>query len=152
MRTSTLLLALLACSLAYEVAAAADGADARSKTDRELMQGRWRIVALNRDGRASDGGQLTRLGGSMRFARDAVTQASAGAQAQDGTFTIDPGKRPKTLTIKPKDGGQPQVLIYELDGDRLRLAFQIGDGADPAPDFKPGPGRVVMTLERQHKD
>jgi uncharacterized protein (TIGR03067 family) len=117
--------------------------------DGRSIQGRWRVVGFNREGREFSEDQLQRLAASVRFTGENVTQAASGDKGEDGSFTLDGDRKPKRLTITPKDGGHPQTMIYELDGDRLRLASRIGDGGNPPSDFEPRRGRVVMTLERQ---
>ena len=145
------ILALALC-LSGVMLRAADEAKPAGKSDKELLQGTWRVVGVVRNGEAMADDDLKETSMSMRFSGDIATLAK-GDQSKDASFTIDEAKTPKQIVITPKDGPQkdkPRTNIYQLDGDTLKLAFRIGDdNATPPANFAQGEGLGMMTLERQ---
>ena len=62
-----------------------------------------------------------------------------------GSFKLDPTKNPKHIDIHMK-GGEPNVGIYMLDGDRLRIyAVPGADRPSKFPEASPG----LMVLRRK---
>jgi uncharacterized protein (TIGR03067 family) len=52
--------------------------------------------------------------------------AQVGELKDDATFTVDPAKKPKEMTVKPNQGpnkGQTVKAIYQLDGDTLIMCY-----------------------------
>ena len=75
----------------------------------------------------------------------------------EGTITIDPTKKPKTLDLKVTKGdnsGKTSLAIYELDGDTLKACwtFFAVDRKRPT-DFatKPDSGLLLITYRREKK-
>ncbi len=72
------------------------------------------------------------------------------------TFTVDPGKTPRTIDLTPLDGDRKGTIvpgIYALRDGQLRLCVNIW-GKDPTlrpTEFKtrPGDGCVLITLKRR---
>lgn len=61
-----------------------------------------------------------------------------GVQEDKGTCTIDPSKKPKELDIKGEEGpnkGKTIPCIYELDGDTLKVCYDLSGKKRPA-EFK----------------
>jgi uncharacterized protein (TIGR03067 family) len=145
------IVALMLC-LSAVMLQAADETKPSPKSDKELLQGTWRVVGMVRNGEAMADDDLKEASMSMTFAGDVAT-LSKGDLSKDASFTIDEAKTPKRIVITPKDGPQkdkPRANIYELNGDTLKLAFRIGDdNATPPADFAKGEGLGMMTLERQ---
>jgi len=146
-----LLIVALLCVSAVMLRAA-DEVKPGAKSDKDLLQGTWRVVGMVRNGEAMPDDDLKEAAMSMRFAGDVATLAK-GDLSKDASFTIDETKTPRQIVITPKDGPQkdkPRTNIYELNGDKLKLAFRIGDdNATPPADFTQGDGIGMMTLERQ---
>ena len=129
----------------------AEDAKPAAKSDKELLQGTWRVVGMVRNGDATPEDNLKELAISMRFDGDVATLAK-GDRSKDASFTVDETKMPKQIVIIPKDGPEkdkPRAHIYELSGDTLKLAFRIGDDTTAPTDFTQGDGFGMMTLERQ---
>jgi uncharacterized protein (TIGR03067 family) len=149
-KLSTILALML--GLSAVMLRAADEVKPAVKSDKDLLQGTWRVVGMVRDGEAMPEDDLKEASMSMPFAGDVATLAK-GDLSKDASFTIDEAKMPKQIVITPKDGPQkdkPRTNIYQLDGDTLKLAFRIGDDNAAAPaDFAPGEGFGMMTLQRQ---
>lgn len=70
------------------------------------------------------------------------------------TFDIDPTKQPKAMDLAPR--GRPQAAwhwIYEIEGDRLRMAGPYGPGERPQDFVSPPGGQVtVFVFERVPQD
>jgi uncharacterized protein (TIGR03067 family) len=52
--------------------------------------------------------------------------AQVGELKDDATFTVDPTKKPKEMTVKPNDGpkkGKTVKAIYQLNGDTLIICY-----------------------------
>ncbi len=65
-----------------------------------------------------------------------------------GTYTIDPAAKPKTLDIFGVEGpnaGKHFPCIYELNGDELRVCYQLGNGPRPA-EFKSPAGTQIFLV------
>jgi len=130
---------------------AADEAKPAAKSDKELLQGTWRVVGMVRNGDAMPEDDLKEAAMSMRFAGEIATLAK-GDRSKDASFTLDETKTPRQIVITPKDGPEkdkPRTNIYELNGDTLKMAFRIGDDTAAPADFAQGDGLGLMTLERQ---
>jgi uncharacterized protein (TIGR03067 family) len=118
------------------------------------LEGTWEITDVLVDGKHPDRGppmQLTIKG-------DTLTATRKGVVAVSGTLKLDPGMNPKTLDFIPTGGpgkNSPRALmLYDLNGDELRLCEQTPDGkgtALPRPaEFSAGAdsGRSISTLRR----
>jgi len=142
--------ALMLCLSAVMLRAASGTAPA-AKSDKELLQGTWRVVGMVRNGDATPEDDLKEASMSMRFAGEIATLAK-GDRSKDASFTLDETKTPKQIVITPKDGPEkdkPRTSIYELKGDTLKMAFRIGQDTAAPTDFTQGDGLGLMTLERQ---
>lgn len=138
---------ILIASVAPLLTADVPGED---KSDRDRLQGTWKVVALVDDGKevpATDikGARLTFDGARFTF--------KGGKEDFRGTFKADArskGGHIDTTFIAEddKEKGKAQG-IYELDGKRLRIAWH--DGGTRPKEFasKAGSGIRLIVLERQ---
>ena len=141
--------ALCLALAATRPAAGSSTAKGAGKTDEDLIQGRWVATRINRDGREFGPEQLARAGQSLHFEGEDVTMASGG-RGEPATFTLDSRGGPKRLTITPNDKKvDANVLLYDLDGDTLRVSTTIGEPSCAPEAFDPKAGRIVMTFERK---
>jgi uncharacterized protein (TIGR03067 family) len=77
-----------------------------------------------------------------------VPQAS-----HEGSYTVDPTVRPKTIDVTFSDGpekGKTSYGIYELEGDTYKVCIGLTGKPRPA-EFasKPGSGHVLEVLKRE---
>ncbi len=116
----------------------------QAKPDWELLQGTWQIVGLASNGKAQPPRNFQ--GNTITFAKDKFTLREWGYPTLDFTFSIDPGKSPKTIDLT----GKNLVVrgIYALDGDDLSLSFGIGGGRPTEFTTKPGGDSETFTLKR----
>ena len=116
-------------------------------TETDELQGTWTVVSGtvvgSGRGRPLDGLALTFSGGQYQFQGD---------WDERGAYTVDRSRQPHHLDIAPTGGKKASwaraasKLIYQLDGDVLRIAFAGNDGARPASFDEVG--TVVYTYKR----
>lgn len=126
--------------------------DEAIKKDRKLIEGTWRVVALEIDGNKSveeDARKLTVVNGSD----GTWSLRSEGNEISKGTSTIDPTKKPKTIDFTPTEGegvGQKYPGIYELGEKTRKLCFApTGKGRPTEFSSIPGSEHILVTLERE---
>lgn len=113
--------------------------------DIDRLQGMWRIVSLEMDGRRlSPGGHISIHGTQF-------TSAGMGAE-YEGTVKLSEAAAPKTFDLKFTTGpekGRTNRGIYELNGDSWRICLATQGTARPKEFAAPaGTGIVVEVLER----
>src|SRR5262245_27675770 len=82
--------------------------------------------------------------------------AQVGELKDDATFTADPAKKPKEMTVKPNEGpnkGQTVKVIYKLDGDTLVLCYDHDKADNRQSKFESSEGTTVLliTYKREKK-
>ena len=140
----TLLAGLVAAGLVV-VALAAD--DEAVKKEKQSLQGKWTIVAVDHDGKAVDMWK----DGVRVFEGDSYTLTTKGGESFKGTFALDPAKVPKAIDFMPAGGqykGKTLRGIYEIDGDMLKVCFDL-QGKKRPMEFKSAPGS--QTFVNVHK-
>lgn len=134
------------------IAHAADAKDEAIKKDHKMMEGTWRIVALEVNGNKAgeeDARQLSVVNGSDGTWR----LLSEGKEISKGTSTIDPTKKPKTLDFTPTEGeakGNQYLGIYEL-GEKTRKMCFAPPGKERPTEFTTTTGseHIFVTFERE---
>jgi len=123
--------------------------DDAQKKDMDMLQGTWRLVAVEVDGK-----QATRAGQKqepiMKVEANKFTSTLDDKHEFKGTFTVDPSKKPKQVDFKVLEGeheGKTLLGIYEVTGDKLRAAY--GDPGQPRPtEFTSKAGASLYLYER----
>ncbi len=130
MRWQPVLVVAAICLLAADAA----------KDDPKDIQGTWTIVSGERGGEVTPADALKDA--TVIFAGNKFT-AKINDRTREGTFKLDPAKKPKTIdvTIDDKDG----LGIYELNGDNLKISFNPPGDERPA-DFRTKEATRQMTL------
>jgi uncharacterized protein (TIGR03067 family) len=121
-------LAVAACLLV-----AAD--DPKAESDR--LQGTWVLVSAEEDGQEVPREAIEAGSSRITFkGSDYIdsSRASGDEVIQRGTFRLDASRRPKELDLVP-DRGAAFHMIYNLDGDTLKIATSL-DGKARPKDFK----------------
>ena len=144
---------LLTALAAGLLLAAQDAKEDATKKDLEQIQGTWRLVSRQRDGRtdppvAVKDVLMTNKGDQFSF-----KGAASGAGATQGTFKLDATKTPKTMDRIPADGpnkGKTLPAIYALEGDTLKICVAVA-GKERPKEFatKPGSGYVLSVFKRE---
>ena len=126
-------------------ACTAGGPDAQSKKDRAALQGEWKIVSAESNGEPPPPGLLD--GAKFVFCGDKLTLLG-----KERTFKLDATKNPRQIDFVPTKGKTPQIGIYELDGDNLRLC--VGPADDRPKEFKTKPrtDHSLFVLKRKEAE
>lgn len=115
-----------------------------AKTDKDKLQGKWRITEAALHGRELPLDRAVAiLGDTVHFRGDRVMLRT------ESTFTLDPSKSPKWIDM-PSADGKGFVGVYSLDGDKLTLHVAV-PGTTPRPtdlEFKKGVNTTRLVLER----
>ena len=119
----------------------------------ETFTGTWEIVAVRPDGATKDARKLmfNKGGGYAALDKD-------GKELWAGTFEIDPTTTPRVWDHRSHDAkkeGKDVLGIYELDGDKLKVACVVGQWNGKEWTGKPRPkaidpekADVVIELKR----
>lgn len=123
----------------------------------EAFTGTWEIVAVTPDGATKDARRLVFHKDGTYAARD-----KDGKELWAGTYEIDPTATPKVWDHRSHDAkktGTDVLGVYELDGDKLKVACVVGQWKDKAWTGKPRPtaldqkaADVVIELKRLRGD
>jgi uncharacterized protein (TIGR03067 family) len=139
-----------ACLLVVGLLMGADQPSDAAKKDLEKLQGDWKVEKAQRGGMDAPANVLEKL--TLVVKGDSMTVSEGGVRDEKAAITLDPGKSPAAIDIKPARAGRDTVLgIYKLDGDSLTLCW-AKDGARPT-DFasKEGSNHVLFVLKRIKK-
>lgn len=113
------------------------------KKDRKRIEGTWKIVSFVINGNSStdDAGKMIVVNG----ADGSWNLTVDGQEIVQGTTTIDPSRKPKTIDITPTTGddkGKIYLGIYEVADDTRKLCF--------APTGKPRPTEFTSAAGSDH--
>ena len=119
-------------------------------SDRDKLQGTWTAEKGESAGGSKSGDELKDT--RVVFSGDKVTLKMFGAEVET-TYSIDPGKNPKTIDFaapKGKENEKAILAIYTFEGDKLKLAFTFGDQSKRPADFNTGKDSptFVLTFKR----
>jgi RNA polymerase sigma factor (sigma-70 family) len=123
---------------------AARADETAAKTDRDKVQGKWKITEAVISGRPLPLERAVAiLGDTVQFRGDRVMLRA------EMRFTVDPSKSPKWINLSSADGKR-FAGVYALDGDKLTLHYaDVGSTARPTElEFKKGVNTTRLVLER----
>jgi RNA polymerase sigma factor (sigma-70 family) len=117
--------------------------------DEETFVGTWAYVSVESGGRKVPEEQVKEA--RLVFAADGKFTAIVKGEKREGTYKLDPAKKPKEITTTKE--GKTHNGIYKLDGDTLTLCMPEGDGAERPTEFatKEGTKVVLVVLKREKK-
>lgn len=135
----------------FALAPSATPADDEPDAAREMkkFQGTWTFESSESGGQKLPADQLKDLVLVFEGAKHTVKHGTEVIQV--GTQTIDPSKKPKAIDVTLTEGpmkGAVLLGIYELDGDTLKVCFDLGGKKRPT-EFKSPPGS--QTFFNVHK-
>jgi uncharacterized protein (TIGR03067 family) len=119
-------------------------ARADKKRDHELLQGTWRAVSGDQEGKPVPEGDLKSISVTFTGQQGSVTM---GRYRGKGTFTLDTTQNPRHITVikDESEGFQGMQGIYSLEGDTLKLC--MGEPRDGRPtEFRSRPGFSTLNL------
>jgi uncharacterized protein (TIGR03067 family) len=106
----------------------------------EAFAGTWEIVAVTPDGATKEARRLV-----FRTDGTYAAQNKAGKELWAGTFEIDPTASPTVWDHRSHDAkktGTDVLGIYELDGDKLKVACVVGQWKGKEWTGKPRPAAI----------
>ncbi|MCI0455444.1 MAG: TIGR03067 domain-containing protein [Gemmataceae bacterium] len=135
-------------SQAIETAAKGVGrAEDAAAEDAKLLQGEWRSVEYERDGKKRPSYEVMSRREIWNFKGDEVSMKSDGGGLLPGTrFKLDPSKSPKVIDITWFEGpvkGQTAAGIYALEKGRLWLCIPL---PSKTPASAPPNSRPAMAM------
>jgi uncharacterized protein (TIGR03067 family) len=125
-----------------------------AKKELEKWQGTWTLVGAEEQGQKVTDDQLKQMPVTLTIKDDKFT-IKIGDQTMEGSFTIDPAKKPKTYDAKGTDADgktHESKGIYQITGDTLKVCFAAADKERPK-EFKTEAGSEthMHTYKREKK-
>lgn len=120
-------------------------ADARSENaDEKQLQGKWIVESFRYNGNPVD-----RLKQAVREFHDGkYSLTPKTGEAIEGSVKLDTTKTPKAIDLDVN--GRIIKGIYELDGDTLRMCYNLTSDERPAAfESKPDSGLIVIVHKRE---
>jgi uncharacterized protein (TIGR03067 family) len=139
------LIALTAISLI----AAESGRQNSIKQDEATIQGTWKLVALESDGKQAPAEIVAAL--KLVFKDDTLTFTPGEPGFTNYKFKLDPTKKPASFVMTHADGankGETEKGIYSLDGDHLKICFGKLDATLNEFTARAGSQQSMYSLER----
>jgi uncharacterized protein (TIGR03067 family) len=125
------------------------GGDKDGKSDKDLLQGPWRVVSAEVSGKKASADELKELQKDpMVFRGDRLIGR------YEADYKLDPTKSPKEIDVTPATTPGTQKMtfrgIYRLDGDELTLCLGSVPNGDRPTGFtlKDGAKAGVIVLKR----
>jgi RNA polymerase sigma factor (sigma-70 family) len=142
--------------LAVEPPAKADKKADKPKDDRQAIQGTWKVVSIEMDGKKDPEGEEFDL---IRKAKITFTKEKhvmqLGGGEKEYTYKLDPKQKPKAIDLE-REGEASVRAVYMLDGDTLKIcAANAGKGGGDRPTevaTEEGDGRLLVVLKREAKE
>jgi uncharacterized protein (TIGR03067 family) len=131
--------ASMLCAL-WLVGAAAARAD---QTDQQKLQGKWIVDSFE-----YNGNPVERLKDAVREFKDGKYSLTPKmGEGIDGTATLDPTQKPKTIDLDIN--GRILKGIYDLEGDTLKMCYNLTSDQRPT-EFasKPDSGLIMIVHKR----
>jgi uncharacterized protein (TIGR03067 family) len=144
MRLCNFAVPILLCAFA----AIAD--DDAKKSDGDTFKGDWKALSVKEKGRAAPDEVLK----VMTFKFDGVKYVqTVGPITEEGNYTLDPSKTPKTIDLDIKTGmfeGKKQFGIYKIEDGKLTVIFTAPGAKDRPKSFQPAEGDDVLEFVLEH--
>jgi uncharacterized protein (TIGR03067 family) len=119
------------------------------KKDVDAIQGSWKLVALEYDGKPAPAEIVAAL--KLVFKDDTLTFTPGEPGFTNYKFRLDPTTQPAGFTMTHADGtnkGQTEKGIYSLDGDHLKICFGRLEKATNELTAKAQSWQVMYSLDR----
>jgi uncharacterized protein (TIGR03067 family) len=143
------------CASVVVTAVLMGAADDLPEDDRDRIQDTWVTVSFEVNGQGAPSEAVKDIRTVLKD-KDYV-QKKGDEVLEEGTFTLDPDKKPRQIDFKigkGQDQGKDQFGIYELDGDTLRICVAApGAEAEARPTvFRTGPeSQTALVVMRREK-
>ena len=125
--------------------------DTKPKGDAENFKGNWSAVSMKMDGRDAPEDFLKNF--RCRFEEKTYNNTLGKEVVEEGSYTIDASKTPKTIDFDIKKGpdeGKKQLGIYKIEGDKLTIVLTEAGSKTRPKSFKAEDGESLIEaiLER----
>jgi uncharacterized protein (TIGR03067 family) len=142
----------LASTLLVLSAMAFFGADDTKKSDADLLKGKWSVVAISTAKEDAPEDVFKDL--RMSFEDKTYTVTGNAAFEEEGEYTIDASKTPKTIDFDIKKGqeaGKHQLGIYKIEDKKLTIIVaEAGEKERPTSfTLKEGSAHAKVVLEKK---
>jgi uncharacterized protein (TIGR03067 family) len=111
-------------------------ADDPKKDDAELFKGKWKAVSMLTGGEPAPDEFVKAF--KCTFEAKEYSNTSSGDMSEEGSYTIDATKSPKTIDFdikKGNDQGKKQLGIYKFDGEKLTIIVTEAGSKDRPTSF-----------------
>lgn len=140
---------LASATFAFLVLGHAIAGDATT-AERKSLDGTWQATAYDQ-GNNKNYERLVK-GMTWTFDGEKFSWNMEGKAELQGTYTVDPARKPKQINLTDDKGKHDCLGVYELDGDTLKLRFQATrDGRPKAVEAEKGAKRFFIVLTRVKK-
>ncbi len=141
-RNKLQVLALAAfCALSILQRASAQTPDA----DLPKLQGKWVVESFEYNGNPID----VMKDAVREFVGGKYTLKPKDRDALEGTVKIDSSKKPKTIDLDV--AGRMLKGIYELDGDTLKMCYNLSGNERPSELASPPDSGIVLVIHKRLK-
>jgi uncharacterized protein (TIGR03067 family) len=138
--------------LGLTVATALQVLAADARNDAKAVEGSWKPVTAELAGQPMAQDVLKSISLNLEHGKYEVF---VGEHPDRGTYTIDSNSKPKSMTITGTEGpnhGKTFPAIYELDGETLRICYDLS-GAKRPTEFKSAAGtRLYLVTYHRKKE
>ena len=113
-------------------------ADGPTKDDAEALKGNWSALSLTAGGKSAPEDLIMKFKNS--FDGKNYTNTADGQIVEQGGYTVDASKMPKTIDFDIKKGessGKKQLAIFQIEGDKLTLVVAEPGSLDRPKSIKP---------------
>jgi uncharacterized protein (TIGR03067 family) len=126
-------------------------ADEPKKDDAEAFKGSWTVASFKVGKQATPADEIKNL--KLNFDGKLYTSKIGEQVDEEGSYTLDPSKTPKTIDFeikKGRDEGKKQLGIYNLEGTKLTMILGFPGATERPKSLKPEPsdGIIEVVLER----
>ena len=121
------------------------------KKEETKLKGKWSAVSLKHAGQALPDDIVKNF--KCNFEDKTYTNVMNEEVIEEGEYTIDDAKSPKTIDFNIKKGreeGKKQFGIFKIDGDKMTIVLTEADAKDRPTSFKieEGSSLIEAVLER----
>jgi uncharacterized protein (TIGR03067 family) len=134
----------------YLAVAASLSTFAADSSDAKAVQGNWKPARAELAGQPLADGLLKTI--SLKL-DNGKYEVFVGEHPDRGTYTLDANTRPGSMTVTGTEGpnkGKTFPAIYELNGDTLRICYDLSGAKRPA-EFKSTAGTKLYLVTYHRK-
>jgi uncharacterized protein (TIGR03067 family) len=126
-------------------------ADDAKKDDADSFKGKWSAVSMSVNGQALPEDVIKSL--KMTFDDKSYTLTTGDTTNEEGSYTVDTSKSPKTIDLdikKGDDAGKQQLGLFKIEGSKLTFLFGLPGSNERPKSFKveEGSPTVEIVLEK----